>query len=619
MAGLFKYQFGRKEALAILLIFILAIVLRIIYLKDYAQTKTYSVSPHSDSYSYYVWARDIESGDLMPSKAFMKWPLYAYFLGSLFKISGHNLFFIYFLQFILGAVNCLLVYFIARTIFNKKVGFISALLYIWYGLFIFYEGLLVYTSLSLFLNLLLFLFILGIRENPGKKSLFATGIFLGISTITQANIAIFGVLAVSWILITKKLNWRKLLSHFSCFLIGLCVVVGSVTLINYLVEKDSVLIAGNLGFNFYLGNNKQASGIFSCPDYISLNQEDMFRDARIIANINMGRDLKTSEVSSFWFNKAMKFIRENPLVYLKLLFKKITYIFNPKEFNHDIEYTFLANKIGIFKIMFMDLRFILPLGLLGMFLGLKRFKETLFLYIILITLAFSISLFFVATRYRMAMVPFLIIFAGFAVYRIWVAFREKNYLRFGLLFVVLAVLFISLNRDIVFAKNTNAGLKSKSNLSSFDSYLYKALEYENNSEYQKAIVQLVSASKIKPNDYRIIFRMGVIYYNIGDFKTAEWAFKSAIEINPLSVDAYYNLGFMYNKQQRFTEARGVLERAVFLDSENAHTHFELGVAYKATGDIQKAREEFNLALKNLNRWRHEDRAAVEEELRILNN
>lgn len=595
------------------IILILAISLRFAYMTDYRNSNIYPVLEYSDSYSYFIWAKDISSGDLLGRGAFMKWPLYAYFLGFLFKFSKDNIAFVYLLQYILGAVNCVLVYFIGRKIFNEKSGFIAGLLCAWYGLFIFYDSLLVYTCLSLFLNSLLFLFILNIKDKPSKKKLFWAGVFSGICTITQANIVIFGILAILWVLRKNRLSWAKLLYDFSFFIFGLAIIIGGVALKNYLAEKDFVLIAGNAGFNFYSGNNPDASGTFFCPVNIGLNQEDMFRDSKVIANNKMGRNLNAREVSGFWFNKAIGFIREEPVKYLKLLLRKIAFVFSPKEFIHDIEYHFIAGKVRILKIMFMDLKLILPPALLGIFLGLRKFKESAPLYIALIALPVSISLFFVTARYRIVIVPYLMIFAGFGIFNLWEMLKNGKVFKFILLCAVLIAVSLLLNNLAMHLEKK----ASKNNAIVFDYHFMKAMDYKNSSDYQSAIRELELAHKVQPDNQGTVLQAGAIYFRLNDFRAAEGKFRAALKISPLSVDAYYNLGLIYNKQKRFTEARDMLKQALLLDPENVGAHFELGVSCKSLGDTGCARKEFGIALEKINRWRIQERAIIERELIAL--
>lgn len=609
-----RFQVNKRDIFFIFFIFAFALIIRMIYLEDYQETQIYPILPYSDSYFYFLWANDIKSGDLLGAKAFMKWPLYAYFLGFLLRLFKNSIFFVYILQFVLGSINCALVYVIAKKIFNRTVAFIAALLCIWYGLFLFYDGLLVYTSLSLLLNSLLFLFILNIQNSLNNKKLFWLGFFLGICTIAQANISIFGILAVIWILAKQRLDWNKLIRNFFTFLIGLSIVIGLVTFRNYLVERDFVLISGNLGFNFYLGNNPEGDGRFYCPSYITSNQYSMFRDARVIAKLTMGKDLKTSEVSRFWFNRSLDFIKTKPGTFLKLLFKKFYYLFSPREFNHDWEYFSIKDKIRIFKILLLDLRFIMPFAFLGVILGLRRFKETVLLYIILFSLSSSIILFFVTARYRISMVPYFMIFASLGMVGIWNALRKGSYIRLGWLCLGLVIASMFSYKDIIKKGNYEYVSADPGN---FVYHLKKAIDHEDKLDYVRAMAEAKLAYLLEPNNPHVLNTLGELHYHMDDFKIAEDRFKEAIIRFPFYVDAYYNLGFLYNRQRRFQEAREILEKALSLDPEDVGAHFELGKAYRAIGDVVKARNELNLALSKINRWRTSEKAIIEKELSDL--
>ncbi len=583
----------------ILIIFLSALFVRFLYFSDYANTKIYPVLKYSDGDFYYEWARDIGSGDILGNKVFMKWPLYAYLLALLLKISKNSVSAVYAFQFMLGAVNCVLLYFIARAMFNRAVAFIAALLCAWYALFTFYDGLLTYSNLSLFLNSLLFLWILKIQHHPDIKNLFLTGIILGICTIAQTNIVIFAVPAVLWILRRERLSLVRALYVFSCFIAGLSIIIGTVFLRNYLVAKDFVLISGNVGVTFYSGNNPDSDGTFRPPFLMTRYLYGMNRDARIIAKMSLNREPKASEVSNFWFNKSLNFIRNEPARYIKLLFKKFVYLFSPKEVILDPEYGIIIDKAKVFKIMFLDLKFIMPLILFGVFLNLKRFKELGLLYLIIIAFSVSIISFFVASRYRIAMIPFLMIFASSGIFILWEAVRKKSFLRLALFMGVISVFVL---------------VKPKENFVKFRYYIAQANNYTINSDYENALRFIKLAYAIEPNNPEAAFSLAGAYYDMKEFSMAEDKFKETIRIAPLSVDAYYNLGLLYIQQKRFKEAVRVLEKTIALDSDDILAHFELGRAYKATGNPKLARDEFNLALKKINRWRTDDREIIKNEL-----
>jgi tetratricopeptide (TPR) repeat protein len=388
-----------------------------------------------------------------------------------------------------------------------------------------------------------------------------------------------------------------------------------VTLRNYLVEKDFVPLVGNFGINFYLGNNPQATGAFFCPSSITMNQQDMFRDSKIIARMEQnGADLKTSEVSNFWARKSFDFIIHEPVVSLRLFLKKLSYLFSPQEYIFDNEYDFLRHKVGLFNFLFMTLKFIYPFWVLGMILCLRRIKAAAPLYVMILTISLSIALFFVTSRYRMVMMPFAMIFSGFAINEILSSMRQKRFIKSTLLCIsVLLIFFLAALRtprpgNLEYFRGDSAV---------FDEHMYKAFDYEQSGDYLNAIKESQLAHQAEPHNRRASFRLGVLYYRLNDLRQAEDKFKEAIKADGLSVDAYYNLGLIYNQQKRFNEARQMLQKAAFLDPDDPKILFELAVTYKSSGELLKAKNEFDRSLGKLSRWRTEDRKIIEEELKTL--
>jgi tetratricopeptide (TPR) repeat protein len=608
------FRFDKKDILFFLIILSLSMTVRIFYISDYRHTDAYLPLPSSDSYHYFLWGKDIAGGESWGSKAFMKWPLYAYFLGFLFRFFGENIYLVYWLQFTLGTLSCILVYMIGRIIFNRAVGLLAALFCLGYGIFLFYDGLLIYTTLSIFLNLFLFLFFLYVQNSPSKTNLFLLGIFLGICTLTQSNVIIFGFLGVFWIFWQNRPNLPKLALSFFSFLLGLFLIIGAVTLRNYLVEKDFILISGHLGVNFYIGNNPEAGGLFFTPTDLTPAQEGMFRDAKVIAQATRGREMKASEVSKFWFNKSLEFIKENPSAFLRLMGKKIFFLFSPKEQNHDAEYFLVFDKIRIFRFLFLDLSLIMPLFVLGLLINLRRFKNSAFLYLVLFSFSLSIVMFFVTTRYRVSMVPFMSIFAASAVFSGWEALTLKKHFRFFKLSISFIAIFL------FFQYSSFAGkifLRNADNVSQYFHYFYKGMAHSRSADYASAIEELKKAYELYPSRRDAVVALGNIYYNREELKLAEAYFKKAILISPYYVDGYYNLGVLYNRKGLFRESRDILEKAIKLDREDVGCHYELGKSYKGLGDRLKAKQEFSLALAGLKRWQEKEKMIIKKELTDL--
>ncbi|MEW6086693.1 MAG: glycosyltransferase family 39 protein [bacterium] len=597
-----------KSFYILLIILSSALIIRLFYLSEYVKSSIYPIMVHSDSYCYYIWAKDILSGDLLGSGVFMKWPLYAYLLAFLFKTFGENIGTIYSIQFIVGVVNCLLIYLIAKKIFNEKTAVISGVLYLLSSKFIIYEGLLVYTALSVFFNLLFIFLLLKFDINTGRIKIFMLGTLLGVAVLTQANILFFGIFSFVLILSKTKPVFKNFVFKNFVFLSGLFLIVGSAALRNYKVEKDFVLISGNLGFNFYLGNNPDANGIFHCPDNISFNQEDMLRDAMILAQNETGRKLKTSQISDFWFRKGLAFITNEPQKYLKLLLKKTGYVLTGNFSGPDIENNFISDEIKLFKYNGLEIKLIVMFCLLGMFLAKNECdKKAAVLYLAVIFLVSSIIMFFVTLRYMMTVLPFMIIFSGYGLFSLAKIFLDKKYARFFMLTAFLVLFLI-----ISFTLKLKAWGKPD-----VDYYLSRAVKHEIKSEYQNALEQLDLAEKIGHDNQRILFRKGIIFYYLNDLTRAENIFKRILEINPLRVDVYYNLGLIYNKNGQFEKAKQMLIKGICLDPEALNIRYALAVSYKNSGENFQAEKELKYVKEHISLWRTEEINIVNKQLEEL--
>ena len=74
-----------------------------------------------DEATYDKWAGQIlERGLLTDSRLFWQAPFYPYFLALVYKIFGHNYFMPRLIQFLIGALSCVLVYLLGKKVFNKR-------------------------------------------------------------------------------------------------------------------------------------------------------------------------------------------------------------------------------------------------------------------------------------------------------------------------------------------------------------------------------------------------------------------------------------------------------------------------------------------------------------------
>jgi 4-amino-4-deoxy-L-arabinose transferase-like glycosyltransferase len=219
-------------------IFILAFAVRFIYLNQIAVNSPFFKGLVLDSLFYDNWARQIASGNWLGGDVSYGSLAYPYFLAIAYKILGHNLYMVRYLQFIFGSLSCVLIYLLGRKIFNKRVGIIASGISVFYAPFIFHEGLLMPTFLSVFLNVLALLLILKALENPVWWRWIFGGVMLGLGSLVTPGILLFVPLIVVGMPVT--VHNRRVALYAISLCIGLMLVMLPVGVRNYLAGKTNL-------------------------------------------------------------------------------------------------------------------------------------------------------------------------------------------------------------------------------------------------------------------------------------------------------------------------------------------------------------------------------------------
>jgi tetratricopeptide (TPR) repeat protein len=518
----------------------------------------------------------------------------------------------YVFQNTLGALQCVLVYFIGRALCGRFAGLFAALFCACYGMFIFYDNLLIYTSVALLMNSLFFLFVLRISgKMASARDLLLAGMLLGLCVGVQAGVAAFGLMALLWISWKGGENLFLKLKLSLSFFCGLGLIIAALAWMNYASDRNPAVISRNTGFNFYLGNNGQATGSYYTPDLFTANQEALYNEARGSADMRSGKTLSPGEVSRYWFGESAGFIVREPLKYARLLWRKAALTFSARELSCDPEYKFASAIPPVSWRFAGDLSLIMPLALIGFFLAPGLGKKVRLLYLAVLGFALNTIVFFVISKNRVMMVPYLCVFAGISLYyfRAWV--KSRNYLKPLVFVAAFGILYFFFHSFSAYADRLPAGPNSASE------HFRQGLECVEKADYDCALRQFNSALQSDPKNPRIMFSLGTVYYELGDYEKAEEQFANALKKSPFYSDAYYNLGYMYNRLGRYADAAAVLNKGLGYIQDDAGLYFELACAYQGLGEFAKAKSGLISALGMVRRWQPEKRSAIESKLKEI--
>jgi predicted membrane-bound mannosyltransferase len=97
-----------------------AFVLRLIHLLQLRHNDPLFFSPQMDAQYHHEWALAIVAGKQFIADAFFRAPLYPYFLGFIYKLTGANQMVARVVQALIGSAGCGLVYLLARQLLQPQ-------------------------------------------------------------------------------------------------------------------------------------------------------------------------------------------------------------------------------------------------------------------------------------------------------------------------------------------------------------------------------------------------------------------------------------------------------------------------------------------------------------------
>jgi len=406
----------------------------------------YDPIPMYDSQYYDKVARQVAEGDILGDEVFYMAPLYPYTMAipyRLFRTEStdggyvYNITLVRYLQGVMGALSCILAYGVASLAFDRRVGLCTGLLAAIYGVFVYYDGIIMPSSLILFLHLSALLLLLLAGKHRSPIWWLAGGITLGLCAVAHgtALLVLLGVLV--WVLVgfpgeklRTKVNWSMLI------LAGFIPIIALVTVRNYVVGKDFVLLTSNGGKNLYIGNNPTANGSYRFYVF-DLWGSELYYYLHDIKRTP--QDLPPSESSKQLVKMSLRFMRQHPGRELLLLAQKFRLFFNAIEVGINDNYYFAQRYSVVLKYLGLSFGIIAPVALTGVLFSLKQWRRHLLLLMFILAQAASFTIMFVLGRYRLVFVVCLMVFAAGQIVYWWRWFRNKQYLRIALSLIPLAV------------------------------------------------------------------------------------------------------------------------------------------------------------------------------------
>jgi len=313
--------------------------------------------------------------------------LYPLFLSGVYRIFGQNFLLGRVVQAGIASFSIVLLYYLTKEIFDKKIAFIAGLTACFNFTLIHYTGLFGTETFYIFLSIIFFIYLIKSIKYQKINYFILSGIFLGLSSLCRPTILAFIPFVFFALLVTSRI--RKLWFFSFITVLMSLLVVFPWTVRNYSIHNRFVLISTNGGGVFWIGLHSGAPGGYHFPKDES---NPLYKVKDEVERNRIG------------YKEGMKFIRNHPKEFIRLMFIKSKQFWSlwpldaPKSVKQQCVYVILS--------------------IIGTFLSIKRRENSIFILLYIFVVWGVHTVVHSGNRYSVPLIPFLCMFASYTL--VWV-------------------------------------------------------------------------------------------------------------------------------------------------------------------------------------------------------
>jgi tetratricopeptide (TPR) repeat protein len=572
-------------------------LLRLTYLLEVRQAPDFD-APQFESQYHDYWARALVTGDWtppqgvtdpeIPERPYFRPPGYPWFLAAVYGLFGTGYLAPRIVQMLLGLSACVLVFVLGRRWDGAATGLFAAALASVYWLFIFFEAELMEPPLLIVLFLTTLWTLSRWTEDGSLRHAAGAGLALGFAILVRPNAAVLLPAFLVWAVWTQ----RRKSAPASGFWKG-AVTFAAVTLLttlpatvrNLVAADDLVWITTNAGVNLFVGSHPEGDGttpgVAELGEISGLEGWDSFDHPKIAAAVERreGRTMKDSEVSRYFVRRAMANALAEPWRVARLTARKLALFWGPAEVSNNkvLTYERQGSATLTFGPGFATVLAAALAGLIWLGYEARRKPESggreLTVLLVLFVAAYSASFlpFFVAARFRVPVVPVLMLFAGAAMSRTWRAVRDRRWTAVGaavLLFVALraaaGVQWIPYQDDLALW------------------HWRRGLAWEARGDLGRAIGEYRDCLAADPGHGDARLSLAGALAAAGDPQAAMGEYRAALAHDPASITAHNNLALLLAGSGDVAAAIRHWEAALALDPDRVSVLGNLAFALATT-------------------------------------
>jgi tetratricopeptide (TPR) repeat protein len=500
-----------------------------------------------DARTYHDTAVQMANGTFRMDGPFWQPPFYPFLLSLIYRLVGPNPDAARLLQCLFGGLTCWLVFRLTVRMGGRVAAWIAWAMAAVCAPMVFFDLQLLGASVATLLLLVAADRTAAWEPGRNDRALFAGGVALGLACITVATCLVAVPVMVGWA--ARRLRRDEVGNSTAfLFLAAVLVPVVAVTAVNFGASGQPVLVSWNGGVNFWIGNNPDFDhtvGIRPGRTWQALTAEPLRAGAH-----------NESAASSWFFRRSLRWIGGNPGAWAALMVRKAGLFLRGDEVARNQEiYPFRQSSLLLRVLLWIrGLAFptgiFLPLGIAGMATMLFRRRRSApseqqavgtgagDLALLAAVYSFAVILFFPASRYRLPVLPLLLVFAG-AGMAAWIEdVRRGRYGELGMPALVLATsLFLA-----------NVSLPAMASDFQSDTYGDRGTLCLSRGQWEESIRWNRRALELNPDNAEAAHNTGAALLQLRRPAEAEPYFRRVLAIWPNDPKSLLNLGNVYMMQ-----------------------------------------------------------------------
>ena len=414
----------RKYVFALLAIVLATALLQILLLTENWRDNPLARVMLGDAQTYWSWAAEIAGGQMIGDAPFHSAPLYAYLLG-LLRALGCGLLGVYIFQAVLHLLTVALIAEVGRIVFRETTGLLAGALFALLLDPAYYTGRVLSVSLQLFVMALLLYQAAGLFGRRTVRNQIVLGLLSGLAILANPSLLLAVPVLAAWVAFSGE---RRDLRAGLITLTTALLTVAPATLHNLTASGEAVLVSAQAGVTFRHGNAPGANGTYRPIPGVSKNRTQQNQDAYRIAERATGQ-AGWASTSSYFMGLGLDYLRANPGQALVLESRKLWWLLTGRVYG-DLYAPVLESGEPFGRrlhLLPLSLALILPLSLLGLWLGLSRdFRRSLPTALMFLMPCVVVLVFWYSPRYRIPLTPAAALLAAQALTTAWSSRRSLS-------------------------------------------------------------------------------------------------------------------------------------------------------------------------------------------------